>query len=196
MINDQSQSLNELNLNPKFENPYPSSYLLKNDPNDIDDPTLLPPPPPLNTCTFYDQNSLTQAFNNTKQPILASLNTQSLLSKHSAIAQLLSETQNTPIHILALQETWKIHHLELISIPNFNFIHSQRSHKNGGGVGFYIKEGITYKKIEKLSKFIYKTFECLTIELQINNKKITVSSIYRSPTPPPQHLNSTTLRKL
>jgi hypothetical protein len=53
-------------------------------------------------------------------------------------------------------------------------------------VGFYIRDDISYKVIENLSIFVPKVFECLTIELIINHKKLTVSSIYRPPTPPPQ----------
>ena len=52
-------------------------------------------------------------------------------------------------------------------------------------MGFYIKEGLQFEKLANLSTFTDKTFECLTIELQYPNKKIIISSIYRSPNPPP-----------
>jgi hypothetical protein len=49
----------------------------------------------------------------------------------------------------------------------------------------YIKKGIQYKIIDTLSFFIEKTFECLTIEIKLNGKKIIISNFYRPPTPPP-----------
>ena len=86
---------------------------------------------------------------------------------------------------MALQETWNIPHPDLIQIPDFNFIHTQRKNQKGGGVGFLIKEGINYKIIQEHSTFIPFLFECLTIETTFNNKKFLLApSTYRSPNPP------------
>ena len=74
-------------------------------------------------------------------------------------------------------------------------MYKKRSKFWGGRVGFYIKEGISHKILENLSFFIEKVFECLTIELTINSKKIIICNIYRSPSPlanqtPTEHLDS------
>lgn len=41
-----------------------------------------------------------------------------------------------------------------------------------------------------MSPFHEKIFECLTMEITLNNKKILISNIYRSPNPPPNVTNS------
>jgi hypothetical protein len=56
----------------------------------------------------------------------------------------------------------------------------------GGGVGLYIRDGLSFNKTENLSIFNEKTFECLSVEVQYPNKKIFLSNIYRSPNPPPR----------
>jgi hypothetical protein len=48
----------------------------------------------------------------------------------------------------------------------------------------YIREGLHFNRMANLSTFYEKTFESLTVELQYPNKKIIISSIYRSPNPP------------
>ena len=71
-----------------------------------------------------------------------------------------------------------------MKINGYNFIHQSRKNNRGGGVGFYIAEILNYQLVNDLSTFIPFTFECITIELLVNNKKTSISSIYRSPNPP------------
>ena len=127
--------------------------------------------------------ALCKNFANSSKPLLASLNIQSLMSKHSNLKDFLadSSSNNIPIDILAIQETWSIHHPHLVNIPGFNFIHKQRPSGRGGGVGFYIRENLSFEIRDDLTTFIPKIFECLTISITLNSKKITFSSIYRSP---------------
>jgi len=115
-----------------------------------------------------------------------SLNCQSLASKHNSIQTLIKELANSNVHvdILALQETWRLPYTELIQIPGYHFTHKQRSTNRGGGVGFYIKNSISYKLHEDLSHFTDNVFESITIEAKIHKKSYTLSSIYRSPNPP------------
>ncbi len=51
----------------------------------------------------------------------------------------------------------------------------------GGGVGFYAKNCHCPKSNTNLTRFREKTFECATIELNINKRKILISNIYRPP---------------
>ena len=46
-----------------------------------------------------------------------------------------------------------------------------------------------FKIIPELSLFIPKIFECLTIEVLLENKKSSFSSIYRSPSDSPEHIS-------
>ena len=127
--------------------------------------------------------SLVCKFVKSSKPILESLNTQSLLSKHSDLKNFLTELSinKIPLHILALQATWTIHHPHLVNIPGFKFIHHQRNKMRSGGVGLYIKDNLSLTIVEEYSTIIPKIFECLSIEKSINNKTTVFSSIYRSP---------------
>jgi hypothetical protein len=82
-----------------------------------------------------------------------------------------------------------------MSIPQYTLIHKHRPQGNGGGVGFYIKNNINFKVIESLSLMSTKIFECITIEIPLSNKKISISSIYRSPTPPHNMTQKTQLEE-
>lgn len=75
-------------------------------------------------------------------------------------------------------------HIELVQIPNYSFIHHQRSSCRGGGVGFYIRNSISYRIIDELSQFIDEVFESLTIEAKICKRTYHLTSLYRSHNPP------------
>jgi hypothetical protein len=62
--------------------------------------------------------------------------------------------------------------------------HRHRTANRGGGVGFYIKNAITFKLVAELSTFIDNVFETITIEAKVHNKTYMLSSVYRSPNPP------------
>jgi Reverse transcriptase (RNA-dependent DNA polymerase) len=54
----------------------------------------------------------------------------------------------------------------------------------GGGVGFYVRDGINCKIIDTRVSFTDKIFESLTVKLSYSEgKNVVVSSVYRSPTP-------------
>jgi hypothetical protein len=115
-----------------------------------------------------------------------SINTQSLLSKHNNIKSMLSilSDQGLDIDILAIQETWRILYTELVQIPGYTFIHKHRTDNRGGGVGFYIKNNITFKILPNLSPFSDNLFESLTINANIAGKNYLLTTIYKSTTPP------------
>ena len=183
-------SLDELNLDPTLDYPNSLNSLLN---SDNDNPYNL-----YNIHSkYYDNPAFLKSFKNSKNNLLLSLNIQSLHSKHFNLKSFIIEnvSSGVPISLIALQEIWNIVDPNTVNIPNFNFVYKKRSKFRGGGVGFYIKQGISYKIIENLSFFVEKIFECLTIELTINSKKITICNIYRSPSPlanqtPAEHLDS------
>ena len=176
---NKSSLLKDLNSNPSLSGKIPS--FPTNDPTN-------PIPNCVLDSNFHDSFSFINEFQNSKCHILASINIQSLHSKHLSLQSFLNDLSSTPINILALQETWSIPHPHLISIPGYNFTHSERKTGRGGGVGFYVKDEIVFKIIPELSLFIPKIFECLTIEVLLENKKSSFSSIYRSPSDSPEHL--------
>ena len=69
-----------------------------------------------------------------------------------------------------------------IHIPGYQqLIYRNRTNGRGGGVGYYIKDGLNVKIVDRLSPFQDKIFESLTLDNQM--KHYTVTNIYRSPTP-------------
>jgi hypothetical protein len=111
------------------------------------------------------------------------MNIQSLNSKLNDLKQFLSELDKNNVKIIAvaLQEIWQIQHSDLMQIPNFNFIFLQRNNKRGGGVGFYVNKSVSFQKMENLTAMHDGIFECLTIEIKLNQKNFILSSVYRSP---------------
>jgi hypothetical protein len=91
--------------------------------------------------------------------------------------------KNINIEIIALQETWDVKYPDLFPITGFNpLICKRRRGMRGGGVGFYVKEGLRAEILENLSPFENKIIEALTIQLSYptSNKKILLTSLYRS----------------
>ena len=107
-----------------------------------------------------------------------------------AIQDLISQTNNR-FDILALQETWFIPHPDLINIPGYTFIHTNRQVNRGGGVDFFIRDGLEFKTLPTLSTFVAKTFESLVVEIQVmGGRKLALASVYCSPSPPPHQSNN------
>jgi hypothetical protein len=117
------------------------------------------------------------------KPLILSMNIQSLNSKFNELKLFLADFEKNGVNIVAvaLQEIWQIQHDDLIQIPNYNFVYLQRNGMKGGGVGFYIKNDVKFKKIDRLSEMQNRVFECLTVEVNIDGKRLLLSSLYRSP---------------
>ena len=132
---------------------------------------------------YVELNKIKSKLKFNTDPVILSLNVQSLNSKFDKVCHLLSDFlhDNICIVVVALQEIWRLPHPELLNIKNFTFINKQRNLGQGGGVGFYVRECYNFKIIKNLSPFIEKTCETITIELEIGRKKYLLTSLYRSP---------------
>jgi signal recognition particle subunit SEC65 len=127
--------------------------------------------------------NLPSIVNDENSPIFLSINIQSLNSKHSELRNQIIEltSKNLKIDVIAIQETWDICQPDLLAIPGYQtFICKNRVNMRGGGVGFYVKNGINFKIIDNLSPFEQKIFESLTIQISYNDKSILLTSAYRS----------------
>ncbi len=106
------------------------------------------------------------------------------MSKHAQLASEIAELEqnNLRIDAIAIQETWDVRFPELLPINGFNkLLFKKRRNMRGGGVGFYVRNGITAEILEPLSPFENKLIEALTIRLTYpDNKSILLTSIYRS----------------
>ena len=120
------------------------------------------------TSNYYDSDGFITSFKNAKNPIFMSINIQSLISKKQALNDIINDyvSNCVPIEIIAIQEVWKIPHIEVVQIPNFAFVRESRISGKGGGVGFYVHDSIKFKVIRELSLFVENTFESITIEIK------------------------------
>jgi len=133
---------------------------------------------------FYDLESFVIEPAIKFSPVYISLNVQSLNSKHAVLNDLIIEfmRRGVNIEIIALQEIWSIDNPELLDIHGFHpLIFKQRAGMRGGGVGFFIKNNISWEIVEDCSPFQNKILESLTLLLSLpNNNKMLVTNLYRS----------------
>ncbi len=173
-------TLGSLNLNPNLD------FFQKTPQVFNDEPNLNPfqNTPPSN---FYDIPTLIKKISNSKNPIFISLNIQSLNSKIEKLKSFLLTLNQSNIFpdIIAIQETWNIYYPEIAHVPGYQLTYKTRTNANGGGVGFYVLDQHRFSPVAELSTFTEKTFEVITIEVEIGRRKFLLSNIYRSPTPPP-----------
>jgi len=139
---------------------------------------------------FYDTASFIDTFKNTKSPVFLNLNVQSLMSKFDKLKSFVLNLTNNgvTIDLIAMQETWCIKNPKLLTLPGFQpLIFTNRCKGRGGGVGFYIRDGLNYTLKDNLSPFKDKIFESITLDISYphnnNTKHFLATSIYRSPTP-------------
>ena len=139
---------------------------------------------------FYDEDSFVAKFQKRDNPVFFSINIQSLPSKFEKLKSFIVAVTNKGIQIdlIALQETWEIKYPKLFIIPGFQqLVYVNRTKGAGGGVGFYIRNGLSYKIINTQAVSQDRAFETLTLKIQyVHNtatKNIIVSNCYRSPTP-------------
>jgi hypothetical protein len=84
-----------------------------------------------------------------------------------------------------LQETWEVKFPANFHLPGFQTLLARtRVGMRGGGVGFFVREGLNFKERTNLDLHTEKTFENLVLEVSFPNKTVIISNIYRSPTPP------------
>jgi hypothetical protein len=122
--------------------------------------------------TFTDIDMFSQNCKGTDGPIFLNLNIQSLNAKHEKLKDIILRLANKKIFpdVIALQETWQIKYANLLELPGYQkIVYANRNVGRGGGVGFFVKNGVSFKTITPpFRSFVDKTFESLTIELTIN----------------------------
>ena len=97
----------------------------------------------------------------------------------------------TKATVLAVTETWLDASLEMaVSVPGYNFVHKCRHYGKGGGVGFYIKCGISFEVIDSEWSNFNSCFECMFIKIhQTKCKDIIIGTLYRPPGNPVDQFN-------
>lgn len=92
--------------------------------------------------------------------------------------ELLASFSNYQPDILAVNETWLREDEAALapSVPNYRFVHKARSgNRRGGGVGFYIRKGIT-ARVKRLPQ---SELEQLWIEVQLPGAAMAIGTAYR-----------------
>jgi exonuclease III len=116
-------------------------------------------------------------------PLFLSINIQSLNSKYEELRNQIVElsSKNIFVDVIAIQETWEICLPDALALPGFQpILYKTRTHMRGGGVGFYVRNGLNAKILENLSPFEQKIFEALTIQVTYPEKSVLLTSAYRS----------------
>ncbi len=106
------------------------------------------------SCNYYSEEEFITDHSKNKGFSCLSLNIQSLSSKFQELNELVEGFgQNSYcFDVLILQELWRINDSDVLSIDGYqDIIFKSRTSAQGRGVGFNIKQGITFRIIEPLS---------------------------------------------
>ena len=109
------------------------------------------------------------------------LNTQSMVSTFD---ELLVTVEEYPFDIIAMSETWlkdNPHLLNYVTIPGYSQVFRNREKIRGGGVGFYVREGIMFKRRMDIEN-VEPDLEHIWLEVDGRNRhsKMLLGVIYRS----------------
>ena len=107
-----------------------------------------------------------------------SINIRSLTKNILQLRQTVKKLSTT---IIACQEIWHPH-TGFVNIEGYsNIVAKTRKNKRGGGLGLYIKNGISYKILETVDQLKLKKIEAQGIKITENNKDTEIINIYRPP---------------
>ena len=143
------------------------------------------------TCDYFDITD-DNMWTCSKNDITAlQLNIRGLLNKQSSLINLIMKIAGKQkLDMIMLQETWLIQtNCSLINIPGYKHFFLLRSGHKGGGVSILVSNELTYRQNEHLChKESY--LECCTVEIQLPQTKLVVSSVYRPPNTTESKFNS------
>ena len=182
MANLNKFSLNNISSNSEFD--FLSLFNNDNHAGIINDFVNDSPYADINlSCSYLDESQFVQKFKNFKQLSFMSFNIQSLPSKFADFQELICnlELNNCAPDIICLQEIWKIPDNSVFGLNNYHppeFL-QRGNNLQGGGVGLYFRSNLKFKILKEKCIFIDRIFESIFAEVESNNKKFIVGSIYR-----------------
>ena len=112
---------------------------------------------------------------------LLHINARSLFNKLTLI-QLLIDQCGIDFSLIGVSETWLDPSSEtLVSLPGYKFVCNNRRNRTGGGVGFFVKDGIHFVIRKDLSE-TNEIFDWMVLEIFLEtSKSFIVYVIYRPP---------------
>ena len=133
---------------------------------------------------YYHENSFNQSlqkvYNGNDLFSLMHLNIRSIPSNLSKLVQYLSNL-NVCFDIIGLSETWLTETNKYIyHMDGYNHVPLVRPDRIHGGVSLFISAPISYRILNEIS-IVNKDIECLFVEIELNDNKMYVGVIYRTP---------------
>ena len=98
--------------------------------------------------SYFDADSFIAKYKNTAEPIMLSINIQSLNSKFNTLKAFVCNVldSGTPIDLIILQETWELKFPSQLRIPGFQSLSFRTRDKGrGGGCGDLCKGGTEFQ---------------------------------------------------
>ena len=137
----------------------------------------------LDECEYLDlTNSQTLDIKDCDLNLLH-LNVRGLISKQSKLVKLLQSCIGKhTIHVATINETWLTKDNEhCLNIPDYHAVKRNRLGKRGGGVCILIHKSLKYKEIDTINTLNFKHIEHICVEIKLQGKNMSVSSLYRPP---------------
>ena len=133
-------------------------------------------------CDYVEVDNCTEITQSPRDLSVLEINVRGLVNKQDELLKFFrSITQMGRVDVVILVETWLTKESESrVKIPGYNYYGLPRSHKKGGGVGFLIRNELSYKKREDLHLCTASMENCF-IELQGVKRNIIVGALYRAP---------------
>ena len=135
--------------------------------------------PKLNSNYSTPIQEINNNLNNYSKLIkIAHLNAVSLPKHRDEINRIINSTK---LDIIGISETnvKKQTPMDVIKIPDYNFFHKNRDHKERGGVGIYVRDNLPARYLH--INYEQTQPELVIIEVEINKIKVVIAVMYKSP---------------
>ena len=131
-----------------------------------------------NDNCLYHENDINLGYNVSDLSILQ-INIRGLVGKQDNLKQLISRcSQGRQLDICILNETWLNSANEnLVNIPGYNIVTSNRENRKGGGVAILISKYLKHRRHTDLELKNIETENCF-VEVHSGKKNIIVGSLY------------------
>jgi hypothetical protein len=138
------------------------------------------------SCDYYTESGLSKTIQDncaySEDLSFFHLNIRSLGRNFDSLTNLLLLVDHK-FSVIGISETWLQDSSHTVDIDGYNFVHSHRNDRSGGGLGLYLSLELEYKLRKDLSFPKQSCVESLFIEILTNakGKNIIVGIIYRPP---------------
>ncbi len=133
-------------------------------------------------CIYSNSNTLKITVG-CKDLLVLTINIQSITAKFNELEELLYNLScsNVIPDVICLQELWQFPQNANFALRGYHpLVYKLRGNNTqGGGVGVYVKEGLSVTVLENYSIFLDRIYESIIVQILDGNQKYIVGSIYR-----------------